>query len=169
MEHLEAELTIVGAREANLAQINALIARSKSHWNWPQAYLERALSLHLVTPDYLKRAASFEVWTSAPPELVAFFSLDTSSTIPMLDNLWVEPSYIGKGIGRLACNYVVDLALRTGWSEVSVMPDPPSEGFYARLGFRDTGERVPSRVPGGPLFSVYRIHVGAKRVQKKTA
>ena len=39
------------------------------------------------------------------------------------------------------------------------LPDPPAEGFYLRLGFVGTGERVPSRVPGGPLFSVYRLRL----------
>jgi hypothetical protein len=39
------------------------------------------------------------------------------------------------------------------------MPDPPAEGFYKHLGFVDTGERVLSRVPDGPLFSVYRLRL----------
>lgn len=40
-----------------------------------------------------------------------------------------------------------------------MLPDPPSEGFYLRMGFEDSGKRVPSRVPGGPLFSVYRLRL----------
>jgi len=39
------------------------------------------------------------------------------------------------------------------------LPDPPAEGFYSLLGFVGTGEQVPSRVPGGPLFSVYRLRL----------
>jgi GNAT superfamily N-acetyltransferase len=77
----------------------------------------------------------------------------------VLDNLWVTPEQIGKGIGRRACERVFQLAREQGRPELWVLPDPPAEGFYVKMGFSDTGERVPSRVPGGPIFSTYRIQL----------
>jgi predicted N-acetyltransferase YhbS len=75
----------------------------------------------------------------------------------LLDNLWVTPDLIGNGIGRRVCEHVFRLAREQGWTQLWVLPDPPAEGFYLKTGFFDTGERVSSRMPGGPLFFVYRI------------
>src|SRR5438876_9105853 len=63
-----------------------------------------------------------------------------------------------EGVGRRACEHVFRLAREHHWTELWVVPDHPAIGFYEKMGFSDTGERVPSRVPGGPVFSVYRIH-----------
>jgi N-acetylglutamate synthase-like GNAT family acetyltransferase len=151
-------IRIVDARKQALAEINALIARSKAHWSWPEGYLKQALLLHSVSPTYLRSNHCFEV-LDANDQLIAFFSLVVDEARVVLDNLWVTPDLIGKGIGRRACERVFLLAREQGWTELWVLPDPPAEGFYVKMGFSDTGERVPSRVTGGPIFSTYRIQV----------
>lgn len=151
-------IRVVGARERSLAEINGLIMRAKSHWAWPKGYLEHALPLHTLTPAYLHANHCFEV-LAAEDELIGFVAVVTSGPRVVLDNLWVTPDRIGQGIGRYVCDFVFRLAREQGWQELWVLPDPPSEGFYRKAGFVDTGERVPSRVPVGPMFSVYRIRL----------
>jgi len=149
---------IIRAREGSLVEINSLIARSKSLWNWPREYLEHALPLHEIKPSYVQNNHCFEI-LNEQNELVAFFSVEASPERVWLDNLWVTPDLIGTGLGRQACEYVLRLAREQGWQHLWVLPDPPAAGFYLKLGFSDTGERVPSRVPGGPLFSVLHIQL----------
>jgi len=149
------DLRILPARKACLPDINAMIARSKSYWSWPADYLEQALQRLAVTPDYLKRHPAFEVLDAAG-ECVAFYALTETDTRIVLDHLWVTPERIGEGIGRFACRDALRHARAKGWRELWVHPDPNAEGFYRELGFSDTGARVPSRIPGGPIFSVYR-------------
>jgi GNAT superfamily N-acetyltransferase len=151
-------IRIIGAAERSPAEINELITRSKAHWSWPAGYLERALPLHRVTPAYLRSNHCFEVF-DAHDKLIAFFSIVVGRARVVLDNLWVTPELIGNGIGRRACEHVFQLARERGWTELWVLPDPPAVGFYVKMGFSDTGERVPSRVPGGPIFSTYRIQL----------
>ena len=144
------------AREESLAAINSLIARSKAYWNWPAAYLERAIPMHQVSPAYLRANRCFEV-LHPRGDLVAFYALVESDARMVLDNLWVIPELIGQGIGRWACEHAIRLARDVGREALWVLPEPPAEGFYRHLGFADTGERMPSRVPGGPVYSVYRL------------
>jgi GNAT superfamily N-acetyltransferase len=151
-------IRIVDPRERSLANINGLIARSKAHWDWPEGYLEKALPLHTITPEYLRSNHCFEV-LDADDKLIAFSSVVVSDARIVLDNLWVTPELIGQGIGRQACEHVFRFARERGWRELWVIPDPPAEVFYVKMGFSDTGERVPSRVPGGPNFSTYRIQL----------
>ena len=152
------EVRIIPAHEESLACINDLIVLSKSYWNWPEDYLRKALPLHKINPSYLRINCCFEI-PDEDDELVAFVAVATSDTKVVLDNLWVRPDLIGKGIGRRACEHVFRLAREHDWTELWVVPDQPAIGFYEKMGFSDTGERVPSRVPGGPVFSVYRIHL----------
>lgn len=152
------DLVIVPAKEESLDAINALIARSKAYWSWPTEYLEQALVLQRVDADYLRGHHSFEV-LYRKNELVGFFAVASGHDRVVLDNLWVAPEMIGRGIGRRACEYVFQLARDHGWTELWVVPDPPAEGFYQRMGFIDTGEQIPSRVPGGPLFSAYLLRL----------
>lgn len=147
----------VSATSAGLAACNALIARSKAVWPWPAGYLEASLPLLAITPDYLARSMSFEV---RDPGLVGFCALANAGGRHdrlLLDHLWINPDAIGRGLGRLACAHLCDVARAHDATELVVLPDPPSEGFYRRQGFEDTGERLASRVPGGPVFSRFRL------------
>ena len=153
---LSEEIAIVTARESSLNDVNCLIARSKAHWVWPAEYLARAMQLHRITTAYLRSNHCFEV-VMLRGELVAFFSLAESDARVLIDNLWVIPEHIGRGIGTLGVRFISELARTHGWRQLWVLPDPPAEGFYKALGFLDTGERVPSRVRGGPTFSVHSI------------
>ena len=152
------EVRIIPAREESLARINDLIVRSKSYWTWPADYLKKAQPLHEIEPSYLRRNQCFEL-LDVNDQLAAFLAVAVSDTRVVLENLWVRPDLIGKGVGRRACEHALQLAREYGWRDLWVIPDPPAEGFYKKMGFSDTGERVPSRVPGGPVFSVYRIHL----------
>jgi GNAT superfamily N-acetyltransferase len=152
------EILIVTARERSLAEINSLIASSKSYWTWPADYLEAALPLHILTIDDLRRNHCFEV-LAPHGRLIAFYSVAADAPRVVLDNFWVAPDLIGRGVGRKMCEHLFGFSREQGWTDLWVLPDPPAEGFYRRVGFTDTGERTPSRVPHEPVFSVYRLRL----------
>jgi GNAT superfamily N-acetyltransferase len=158
MTEVPIRLCVVAAREESLAHINVLIARSKSYWDWSAEYLEKALPMHKLDAAYLRSNYCFEILNVAA-ELAAFASIAVASKRNTLDNLWVRPDLIGQGIGRQTCEHIFEFARTRGWTELWVLPDPPSEQFYKRMGFSDTGERVKSRVVNGPVSSVYRVQL----------
>lgn len=57
----------------------------------------------------------------------------------------------GRGYGRFAVEAVAQEARRRGWSRITVLWVPGEggpEGFYLRLGFRPTGEKMGGQVVG---------------------
>jgi GNAT superfamily N-acetyltransferase len=112
--------------------------------------------LHRLDGAYLRDNHCHEV-RDRQGQLVAFVAVVEGDARVLLDNLWVTPELIGRGIGRFACEHLLTLARRQGWNTLWVLPDPPAAGFYLKVGFSDTGERVASRVQGGPVFPVYRM------------
>jgi len=56
-----------------------------------------------------------------------------------LDDLFVEPDSMRRGVGRLLVDDVVTRAAAAGASYVDVIANPNAVGFYERLGFEHTG------------------------------
>jgi len=148
--------TIAPASPARLVEINDVIARSKAYWPWPEEYLSAALPLLQISAEYLNEHPSV-VATDADDAILAFGSLASADGRTYVDNLWVRPDRVGQGVGRRLCDWLINCARERDLDELWVLPDPPAEGFYWKRGFVDTGERVQSRVPCGPVFSVWRL------------
>jgi N-acetylglutamate synthase-like GNAT family acetyltransferase len=147
---------IAKARVQLLSEINALIAASKSHWDYPLEYLQQALPLLAINADYLEKNLAFEILNSSG-NIEGFFAVSNTKGEWHLDHLWISPACFGQGYGRTACEYLFKLGEEQSWQELFVLPDPFAEGFYKKVGFMNTGIRVPSRVPMGPTFSIFKI------------
>lgn len=100
--------TIVTAQEASLEDLNRLIARSKAYWDWPEEYLSRAIPLHRITPSYLRSNRCFELVTKHG-ELLGFLSITEGNGRVVIDNLWIEPEHIGRGLGSRAVHFAFEL------------------------------------------------------------
>ena len=154
VESLKMNIEIYKARQESIEAINSVIQDSKSFWHYPKSYLEKALPLLMVDADYLNANISFEI--RIKKELVGFFAFSLKGTERHLDHLWIQPSHIKMGIGREVMLFSDVLAKKFNWPEVFTYPDPPAETFYLKSGFVDTGSRIPSRIEGGPQFSIFK-------------
>lgn len=70
----------------------------------------------------------------------------------LLDHLWIELGHQRCGIGRRLLATCID-AVRDNPPRIGLCTDPPSRGSTEGKGAPRVGER-PSRLPGGPVFSV---------------
>lgn len=70
-----------------------------------------------------------------------------------LDDLFVEPDSMGRGVGRLLVADVATRAAAAGASHVVVIANPNALGFYERLGFEITG-RASTRFGDAPRMSL---------------
>jgi GNAT superfamily N-acetyltransferase len=59
----------------------------------------------------------------------------------MLDHLWIDPPYIGKGLGRVLFLEGVARAKELGWTGFTIASDPYAEAFYKKMGAIRIGER----------------------------
>jgi GNAT superfamily N-acetyltransferase len=57
-----------------------------------------------------------------------------------LDDLFVEPDEMGRGIGRLLVQDLATRAAAAGASHVDVIANPNALGFYERVGFEFSGQ-----------------------------
>jgi GNAT superfamily N-acetyltransferase len=62
-----------------------------------------------------------------------------------LEDLWLEPGYIGTGLGRVLFEHAAGVARRHGAERLEWDAEPYAEGFYRGMGGVEIG-RTPSEV-----------------------
>ncbi|WP_413581235.1 GNAT family N-acetyltransferase [Bdellovibrio sp. HCB288] len=146
---------MIGFKKAdiqNMAEINSMIVESRSVWNYPAEYAEASLPLIIVDEAFLSNELCYEIHNSG---LVGFLSFVNDEGEIFLEHLWIKKSVIKQGIGAATSKFIDQQAAENRWSKIKVFPDPPAEGFYLKCGYQDTGKRIPSRIPTGPVFSIF--------------
>ena len=129
------------------AQLSALALEAKAHWGYPAETLESWRELLAISAA---EVASKRVYVGLiDGEIVAFYSLAPSPMSWELDNLWVSPRFMHRGLGRELLAHALASARRAGAARITVDADPNAESFYVACGATRYGE-VPAPIPGQP-------------------
>ncbi len=120
---------------------------AKRHWGYPEYWME------LWTPQLTFNAKYFEVsesWVAlenANP--IAFYTLLDKNGIAWIENLFVAPVFIRKGVGKRLFLHALGLARQRKYKTLQLEADPNAVGFYEKMGMHKIGERH-SEVDGQP-------------------
>ena len=128
------------ARPAEAAALAALQRRSSDVWEEYRAQL--AANPGVIEPPHEAIAEGrVRVAVDASGRRLGFsVVLAPEGGRVELDDLFVEPDSMGRGVGRLLVADVVSRAAAVPASGVDVTANPNALGFYQRVGFRVTGE-----------------------------
>ena len=122
-------------QEAQL--LSDLALRSKGHWGYDAAFLEACRPELTLSPDYIIDSPVFVL--EEADRIVGFYGLREQGDELDLTYLFVEPSAINRGYGRLLWEHLVETALRLGFQRISIESDPYAENFYKTMGARRVG------------------------------
>ncbi len=145
------------ASEVNLKFLNDIMARSKAYWGYDAAFMKKFMESFCVRADYIHQQNTFIF--SLGLEDVGWYSFSQNSEHQLeLDNFFLHPDYIGKGIGKTMWNDCVSTAKSYNAPFFVVWSDPNAEGFYFKMGCIKIGERespmMPNRYP-----SIFRYNL----------
>lgn len=137
------------ARPHEADGLTALARRSKAHWGYDAAFMERAATEMVVTAADVE---SHEVWVLEDErgEIIGFHRVIAGEPA-ILEDLWLEPAAIGAGRGRLMWEHAVEVARAAGATALELDADPNAVGFYERMGARVVGETPSAMAPGRTL------------------
>ena len=99
------------------------------------------------SPEYFEENESWAAEMDNVP--IAFYTLLEKDGNAWVENLWVSPNYIGKGVGKHLFLHALERSRQRGYKIVRLEADPNALGFYEKMGMRKIGERV-SEVEGQP-------------------
>lgn len=137
---------IRSARAGEENVLTAIVRRSKASWGYDAAFMDRYRAELTVTAAHINDGhllvavvdtvlAGMVRWESAPP-------------IAELTDLWVDPPFLGHGLGRLLLETAADSAQLEGISHFAFDADPHAEAFYLHLGAIRVGDTISERTPG---------------------
>ena len=131
--------------EAN--ELTRIALAAKRHWGYPERWMEIWRPQLTFSIDYFEQNESWVAEMDRKP--VGFFTLLDHEGIAWLENLWVKPELIGKGLGRSLFLHAVELSRERGHRILRLEADPNAAGFYEKMGLHKIGERS-SSVDGLP-------------------
>jgi GNAT superfamily N-acetyltransferase len=145
------------AKHGEAGVLSELALRSKGHWGYDDAFLAACRSeLQLVEEDLdrLLVRVAVEAGTEVP---LGFFAYRTGDDEPSeLTMLFVEPSCIGQGVGRVLFGDATAEARRRGDIDFVIEAEPHALAFYERMGAHRIGEVPSGSIPGRtiPLYQL---------------
>ena len=131
--------------------LTALALRSKAYWGYDDAFMKACIAELTITPA---RIANEDVTVAeAAGEIAGMVALapGDSDGVLELEDMFVDPPFIGSGLGARLMAHAEELARAHGAAHIDVDADPHAQGFYEKCGYRLTGSSPSASIPGRML------------------
>lgn len=117
--------------------------RSKAYWGYSKVQLKAWKEDLTISPDYIKENNVFKI--DFEGEVCGYYSYFAQGQEEvLLDNLFLLPEVIGKGIGRMLLEDFIARVKSATFSSILLYSDPHAEGFYGYFGFKVIGQKETS-------------------------
>jgi len=131
-------LQIIRAISDQADKLTHIALAAKAHWGYPQRWLEIWAPQLTFSPQYFEEN---EGWVAVADEIpIGFYTLQEKDGTASIENLWVSPEYMGRGVGNAVFLHAVELSRRRGNTLLQLEADPNAVGFYERRGMYQIGE-----------------------------
>ena len=128
-------------------QLSQIAFAAKAHWGNPKHWMAIWKPQLTFSADYFEQ---YESWVAVLDETpIGFYTLLDKIGNAWIEDLWVLPEYIGKGIGKALFLHAFGIARQRGYQRLQLEADPNAVGFYEKIGMKRIGERR-SEVEGQP-------------------
>jgi ribosomal protein S18 acetylase RimI-like enzyme len=144
------------AQPTEAAGLSELALRSKAHWGYDDAFLEACRDVLTLSPADVEAGAVFVAEFDGAP--AGFYRLGGGPPEAELEDLWVDPETMGRGVGSALLAHAAASARKRGCTSVLVESDPHAEGFYRSQGAQRVGERT-SSVDEGRQLPLLRLEL----------
>jgi len=139
------------ALPADAEALSAIAFASKSYWGYPQQWLDAWKPQLTFASEYFEVHESWVMETDEIP--IGFYTLLEKNNKAWIENVWVLPEFIGKGMGKQLFQHAVSASRSKGHLILQLEADPNAVGFYEKMGMRQIGVThydflgIPRRLP----------------------
>lgn len=129
---------ILRAQPADASRLKALAVAAKAHWGYAPEWMAQWAQLFQITGEYI---AAHEVYKLVHVDaIVGWYAIVLCEKTARLDDLWVDPAFIGKGLGRVLFEQARQQAVYQGAQRIEFEAEPYAVGFYKHMGATIVGE-----------------------------
>jgi GNAT superfamily N-acetyltransferase len=135
----EPDLEIRRALSGEANVLTQIAHAAKRHWQYPEEWIALWRESLTITDTYLEE---HQVFVGEVRETIAgFYALVQAANQWELDHFWINPDFMGRGIGRALFNDAIKrLKAASPGSILEIESDPNAESFYLHMGAKRIGE-----------------------------
>jgi len=111
---------------------------AKAYWGYPKLWMEIWKPQLTFSPEYFKTNESWVAEKNGTP--IAFYTLLEKNSKAWIENLWVLPEWMGRGVGRDLFFHALSRSRLKGHLILQLEADPNALAFYQRMGMVQIGE-----------------------------
>jgi len=149
-------------------KLTRLALESKGYWGYPEEWMNIWTDELTVSSEYINN--NMVVLAEEDSELLGFISIVEYSSKHMItcneynisggffiDNLFVQPSHIQRGIGKGLMAVSFNWCIAKNIEKLYVYSDPNAKGFYEKMGALFLGEVVSGKLGRSLPFLVFEF------------
>lgn len=144
----------VTLRLANVSEselLTELCLRSKARWGYDAAFMELCRDALTVNPHAITQQRVLVANSGSQLAGVAAVGLMNGGDGFEIDQFFVEPVLMGRGIGRRLFEATIALARASNISCLTILSDPHAAPFYQKMGAQMIGMAPSDAIPGRSL------------------
>ncbi|MDC2889359.1 GNAT family N-acetyltransferase [Psychrosphaera algicola] len=150
--NLNLQASVRNAKLVEASVLTNIALKSKAHWGYDQQFMADCVEElsqskeKLARENFVYRVAEFD------GQVVGFSILENTHLRDIsLDALFIDPEFIGFGIGKQLFCDVVEQAKSYRAESITVQSDPNAEGFYLAMGMTLSSKLESGSIPGRML------------------
>ena len=143
-------------------RLREIMIASKGYWGYgPELVRDWAASVDL-SPEALRTSNVYVA--EAEGRLVGWTGVVLKADVCWLDDLWIEPGWIGRGIGGKLFRHAAEVGRGHGLARMEWEAEPNSIGFYEKMGGRYVRETEPNE--WGRTLAVMAVDLGSSAIAR---
>jgi GNAT superfamily N-acetyltransferase len=125
---------IRAARVDEGARLKEIAVAAKGHWGYDPAKVRDWANQGDFTPERLRELIVFVA--DSDGGAIGWVSLIPKGEVGWLEDLWIDPAWIGKGVGTELFRRAAEQAKSLGARRLEWEAEPNAIGFYEKMGGR---------------------------------
>jgi GNAT superfamily N-acetyltransferase len=125
---------IRAARVDEGARLKEIAVAAKGHWGYDPAKVRDWANQGDFTPERLRELIVFVA--DSDGGAIGWVSLIPKGEVGWLEDLWIDPAWIGKGVGTELFRRAAEHAKSLGARRLEWEAEPNAIGFYEKMGGR---------------------------------
>jgi GNAT superfamily N-acetyltransferase len=142
-------------------RLREIAIASKSYWGYDLDQVREWAAAGDFSPEGLRRKESYVAEVAG--RAVGWVAVIPRGDVCWLDDLWVDPGWIGAGIGSRLFGQAAERGRQLGASRMEWEAEPNALGFYEKMGGRYLRDSKPS--PWGRLLPVMGVDLRPTEVR----
>jgi predicted N-acetyltransferase YhbS len=150
------------ALATDAANLSRLARRSKAHWGYSDEFMLACEAELTVSAQAMDEGEIYCEVALDRQQPIGFYTLEDLCDAQIdLGALFVDPPYIGQGVGRQLMERAKASAAQLGASVLTIQGDPHALAFYRAAGAQLCSERESGSIPGR-MLPLLRIELRAQ-------